>query len=391
MSFTVNGATWTPKTATEHAQTQLDVINAGRQSRGESLLIASPYNAIWLELLAAGSLQQTYDDDLYQSSQSFNVSTCDDDQVLNLLPITGTTLIPATYSTVSISVTAAAAGSATVPSGTLAPFSGINFVVNTTTVVPAGTTVAMSATADTAGPYLATAGTINRFTTNITNVQTVTNLANSTQGSSVESVSSIRGRLISGSGTINWDLDGTILAIRALQGIIFANMYFNPDTVNNLVLPGPVTIPPRHNRIVIQGTDVNGKLAQTYAERQTAPTDGAYSQNWISLSGQTIPIYYDVATNQPCYIKVYYDPTMPISSGFDSLIKQTIVNLGSTVTIGQAITSQFISEALNGFIYATITGITLSADNVTFGRECAINANAVAQFTTANISVISGP
>ena len=257
--------------------------------------------------------------------------------------------------------------------------------------MPAGTTVAMSATADTAGPYLATAGTINRFTTNITNVQTVTNLANSTQGSSVESVSSIRGRLISGAGTINWDLDGTILAIRALQGIIFANMYFNPDTVNNLVLPGPVTIPPRHNRIVIQGTDVNGKLAQTYAERQTAPTDGAYSQNWISLSGQTIPIYYDVATNQPCYIKVYYDPAMPISSGFDSLIKQTIVNLGSTVTIGQAITSQFISEALNGFIYATITGITLSADNVTFGRECAINANAVAQFTTANISVISGP
>ena len=110
MSFTVNGATWTPKTATEHAQTQLDVINAGRQSRGESLLIASPDNAIWLELLAAGSLQQAYDDELYQSSQSFNVSTCDDNQVLNLLPITGTTLIPATYSTVSISVTAAAAG-----------------------------------------------------------------------------------------------------------------------------------------------------------------------------------------------------------------------------------------------------------------------------------------
>ncbi len=391
MSFTVNGIVWTPKTASEHAQTQLDVINAGRASRGESLLVASPNNAIWLELLAAGSLQQTYDEDLYQSSQSFNVSTCDDNQVLNMLPITGTTLIPATYSTVSISVTAAAGGAATIPAGTLAPFNGINFVVDTTTNVPAGTTVAMSATADTAGPYLATVGTINSFTTNITNVQTVTNLANSTQGQAVESVSSVRRRLVSGAGTINWDLDGTILAIRALQGIVFANVYFNSDTVNNLVLPGSVTIPPRHNRIIIQGTDVTGKLATTYMERQTAPTDGAYSQNWTSLSGQTIPVYYDIAANQPCYIRVYYDPSMPVSSGFDALIKQTIVNLGSTVTIGQGITSQFISEALNGFQYATITGVTLSSDNVTFGRECVINANAVAQFANANISVLSGP
>jgi len=391
MSFDVNGTTWTPKTASSHAQTQLDAINALRSSRGESLLIASPANAVWLELLAAGALQQAFDDDLYAASQSFNVSTCSDNQVLNLLPISGTQLIPATYSTVNISVTAAAAGDATVPAGALAPFDGINFAINLTTVVPAGTTVSLPATADTPGPYLALAGNINSFSTTIVNVQTVTNLASSTQGAETETVNSLRKRLIRGSSTINWSLDGTILSLRALQGITHAQVYFNPDTINNLVLAGGTIVKPRNCRIVIQGTDVTGQLANTYASRQTSPTEGAFSENWITLSGQNVPIFYDVAVNQPIYIKVYYDPTLPVSSGFNVLLQAEVVALGANLTIGQSVTSQYISEGLAGFPYATITGVTLSADNVTFSREAIVLATSVGQILTANVSVLSGP
>lgn len=391
MSFDINGITWTPETATAHAQTQLDAINALRSSRGESLLIASPANAIWLELLAAGSIQQEYDDKLYQASQSFNVATCTDDQVLNLLPISGTQLIPATYSTVNISVTASSSGDATVPAGTLAPFSGINFAVNITTVVPAGTTVAIPATADTPGPYLALAGNINSFTTTIVNVQSVTNLSASTQGSVTESISSLRRRLINGTSSINWSLDGTILAIRALQGITHAQVYFNPDTINNLVLEGGTIVKPRNCRIVIQGSDVTGQLANTYASRQTSPTEGAYSENWITQSGQNIPIFYDIATNQDIYIKVYYDPSLPVSSGFNVLLQSAIVALGSQLTIGQNVTAQFISEGLINFPYATITGVSVSADNITFGREAIVSAVSVGQILTANVSVLSGP
>jgi hypothetical protein len=391
MSFVVNGITWTSKTAATHAQTQLDAINALRSSRGESLLIATPDNAIWLELLAAGSLQQNYDNELYGASQSFNVATCSDDQVLNLLPISGTQLIPATYSTVNISVTAAAAGAATVPQGTLAPFSGINFVVNLTTVVPAGTTVSIPATADTPGPYLALTGNISSFYTSIPNVQTVTNLAASTQGAVTETVNALRKRLINGTSTINWSLDGTILAIQALQGITHANVYFNPDTISNLVLQGGTTILPRNCRIVIQGTDVTGQLANTYASRQTSPTQGAFSENWITKSGQNIPIFYDVATNQPVYIKVYYDPALPVSSGFNVLLQAAIVALGANLSIGQSVSSQFISEGILGFPYCTVTGVTVSADNITFSREALVNATSVGQILTANVSVLSGP
>ncbi len=390
MSFTVNGQTWVPQTAATHAQMQLTYLNALNVA---PTLVASPTNAIWLNYLGSGSIQQTYDDKLYAASQSFNVATCDDNQVLNLAPITGTAPMAATYSTVYLDVTAAAAGNATVPAGTLAPFNGYSFSVGTTTVVPAGTTVSIFCTCTTPGPILVLSGQITSFATSITNVQTVNNPANSTQGNDTETITAFRQRLIAGNGTVNWDLNGTISAIRALPGVISANVFFNPDTVNTLALPGGLTVPPRYSRIIIQGSDVTGALAKTYANRMTAPTVGGTTASppYVTSSGQTIPIYYDTATNQNVYVIVYYNPSLPFTGWYDTLVKNTIVALNSTLNVGQAVNSEMILSALNNFAYATITGATVSIDNITYGRNAVVNANQVGYFTTANIQVLSGP
>jgi len=388
MSWSVNGITWTPQSAATHAQTNLTYLNSLNVA---PTLIASPTNAIWLNYLGVGGLQQAYDAKLYAASQSFNVVTCDDSQVLNLAPVAGTLPLPATYSTVSLNVTAAAAGSATVNYGTLAPWNGINFVVGTTTVIPAGTTVSVFCTADTAGPYLALAGQVTSFATSIPNVQTVTNPANSTQGSATETTAAFRQRLVAGNGTLNWNLNGTIQAIRGLQGVISANVFWNNDTVNTLSLPGGINIPPRHARIIIQGSDVYGQLANTYANRMTAPTDGAFYENYTTSSGQTIAINYDVATNQNIYVIVYYNPSLPTTGGYDTLAENIVVAMNSTFTVGQAINSQMILNALSGFAYATITGATVSNDNITYSRNAVVNANQVGFFSLANIQVLSGP
>lgn len=388
MSFTVNGQTWIPQTAATHAATQLDYLNSLNVA---PTLVASPTNALWLNYLGSGSIQAEYDDKLYAASQSFNVATCDDNQVLNLAPVTGTSLIPATYSTVYLDVTAASAGNATVTAGTLAPFNGYSFSVGTTTVVPAGTTVSIFCTCTTPGPILALAGQITSFATSIANVQTVNNPLNSTQGNDTESITAFRQRLIKGNGTVNWDLDGTINAIRALQGIVSANVFFNYDTVANLTLPGGITVPPRHARILIQGSDVTGMIPDTYANRMTAPTDGAYSGNFVTLSGQTIPIYYDVATAQTLYVIIYVDPTQPKTGGYATLIQNVILSLNSQLTIGQAVNTQFILEAFANFQGATISGASISLDNITYGRSAAVDGNKYGQFILANIQVNDGP
>ena len=389
MSWTVNGITWTPQSASTHATTQLNYLNSLNVAPS---LTASPTNAIWLEFLGSGSIQQTYDDKLYAASQSFSLATCDDTQLLSLAPITGTSPIAATYSTVYLNVTAAAAGNATVTGGSSkVAFGSINFVVAATTTIPAGTTVSVFAVADTPGPYLALAGQLTSFTASITNVQTVTNPANSTQGSNTETNASFRQRLISGAGTINWDLDGAILSVRALQGVISANIYFNKDTVTTLTTPPGISVLPRHAYIVIQGSDVTGGLPNAYQSRMTAPTDGGSSGNWISLSGQAIPVYYDIATNQNVWVNLYYDPSQPSSSNWLALAAAIIVALNSTLTIGQPINSADILQALTGFTYATISGATLSLDGVTYTRSVQPNGNKVPTFATAIVGQVTGP
>ncbi len=388
MSFTVAGQTWTPKTAAEYAQIELDYINTIRQSNGETLLVASTDNAIWLELLAAGSLQQTYDEALGEASNSFSPSLCIDDQVLNLLPIVGTKLNEATYSIVDISVTAKAAGDAIIPAGTKAPFAGINFVTNALTTVPAGTTVAIPSTADTAGPYACPVGGLTKFSTTITNVQTVTNLTASTVGRVAETVTAARRRIIIGD-TRAWGVNACIRSLRAINGLSAANVFFNYSADTNLVLPGSITIPPRNAYIIVQGTAYPGEVADAYISTMSAPLlTGAYSDTYTTLSGQALTITYDKASNVNTYVRVYYESTDPTTAGFDTALKQLIVDGQSGLYPGVQVTAQYFSELLAGFTLATITGVTVSTDGTNFARTADVNGNEYPLLDTARVSVI---
>jgi len=389
MSFTVAGQTWIPKTAAEYAQTELDYINTGRASRGESALVASTDNAIWLELLAAGSLQQAYDEELGQASNSFSPSLCVDDQVLNLLPIVGTKLIEATFSIVDISVTAKAAGDAIIPAGTLAPYAGINFVTNALTTVPAGTTVAIPSTASASGPYTCPVGGITKFSETITNVLTVTNLTFSTTGNLTETTTGARRRIITGD-TRQWGINACIRALRAINGLSAANVFFNPSATDNLVLPGPITIAPRCAYIVVKGTAYTGEIANAYYDTMSAPLNagGAHTDYYVTQSGQLIPVLYDTATNVNTYVRVYYENSNATTAGFDTKLKQLVVNGQSGLYPGVEVTSQYFSELLAGFTLCTITGITVSTDNVTFARTAPVNGNQFPILDTARVSVI---
>src|SRR5260221_1386649 len=102
MSFSFNGQTFTPQTTLEHAQQMLTSINAVRQSLGLSQLVPTTANAIWLILLAAGERNAVVDQKMNSGTNSLNPALCDPDQILNLLPMVGTSRIPATFSTTTI-------------------------------------------------------------------------------------------------------------------------------------------------------------------------------------------------------------------------------------------------------------------------------------------------
>lgn len=397
MSFNINGITWTPQTAAQHASNVLTTLNATLQSEGLATLVPTQANALWQVILACCSEQQSEDQNIQSAFSSFNIATCSDQQVLNLLPVIGTSLIPATYSTVVLQFTATPGGTLVVPAGTVASYqSGISFTTNTTLTVPASSTGTVLATCSVSGPVNVASNNITSITTSPANYQSVTNPNPAVPGQAQETITSCRTRIINGFGTINWTLNGTILAIREIAGIQYANIYFNYSSSATLTLTGGIVLQPRVAYIVIYGSDPTGSaIANAWSTRQTSSTYNnggtAPYQNFTSASGQTIPIYYDNATISQVYVKVYYDPNQPTQSGFESAIKNAIININSNVNIGQEITSTIILNALQNFTYATITGASVSLDNITFTRAVSINANSIGQFTAANVSAVSGP
>ena len=120
MSFNYNGNTWTPITASDAANDLLTRINSFLALNSiTNFLKPIISNVIWIFCLAVGQLRAIYDQLLYQAQNSLDIATCADSQITNLIPIIGTAVIPATFTTVWLKVIATSDGSCVVPSGTV--------------------------------------------------------------------------------------------------------------------------------------------------------------------------------------------------------------------------------------------------------------------------------
>lgn len=279
MSFEIDGQTWTPKTATEHADLIIDKINELLQennitdAEGNIVQLKKNYgNALYLLALGDGQRFADNDAELSQAINSFNIELADDQQIENLLPIAAITRNPGSYSTLRLTVTAGEDGPCTVPAGTLAPFEDINFVTQAEAIIPAGHTQTLDTVADTIGPYVVLTGEVTSFDAEIANLESVENLESSVPGNAAETTTSLRKRILKGQ-TIPYSLDGVKLAIEELTGVNHARVYFNYDVSGNLTLPGGIVVSPRTAYIVINGS--SDKLAETYARYMSAPTQNA--------------------------------------------------------------------------------------------------------------------
>lgn len=385
MSFEIAGATWTPETASQHGAGILSAMNALLQAQGLAPVAATPANALWLFMLAVGSKEQTQDQALAQAINSFNLALASDQQVVNLLPIAGTSLIPGAYSTVTMQVTAGA-GTCTVASGIQLPYGTVNFLTTSGITVPASGIGFVNAQCDTLGAIVVPANGLTAFGTNVPNLASVTNPAAAVTGRNVETPNQARQRLINGE-TIGWNLNGVQQAISAIPGITAAKIWFNQDTTTDLVLTGGVLVPPRHCKIIVAGSDPSGTLiASNYLSRITPPTDGFESQTYTFLSGQVFTVYYDFADTQAVFVRVIYDEDVPTQSGFGTEIA-TILE-GLTFAIGETISANTILDALNGFPYASLIDAEVSLDGVTWSNKVLIDANAIPSITS--VSTVAG-
>ena len=296
MSFNINGETWQPKTAVEHADLIIDKINQLLQENnvtdkdGNIIQLKKNYgNALYLLALGDGERFADNDAALSKAINSFNIELADDQQIENLLPIAAITRNPGSYSTLQIVVTASEDGQAVIPAGARLPFENVNFVTQSETIISAGSSAIIDTVCDTLGPVVVLTGEITAFENEIANVETVMNPTSSVPGVAPETTDALRRRLINGE-TIKYTLDGCKRALEELTGISHARVYFNPDISEDRRLPGNVDLAPRTAYIVVLGS--SDQIADTYAEYMNAPTqndpnaEGTYSTVNITIKAE---------------------------------------------------------------------------------------------------------
>lgn len=386
MSFSYNNATWTPRSTNEHALDILNNINSLLSQNNITNLLKPIFsNIVWIICIAVGAIQMVLDQVLYQAQQSFNLSNCDDAQVLNLLPIAGTELIVGTYSLVDITVTANSNGSCYVPSGSVLPFiNGVNFLTSADITVLASQTGVVQAVSDTIGLIEVAPNQLNSFLVTPTNLSSVTNLSAAIAGRPQETAQTVRQRLEEGK-VIDNNIDGTKIAIKKLTGINDCNIFFNPSASTNLILPGSIQVLPRKSYVVTLGT--SSLLSQTYFERMTAETQGDLMQAYTTLSGQVLDFNYNLATAQNIYVKILLDVGKELTDAETNAVKNIILNFQSLVSIGMVITTLLLSNLYANFTAVHINSILVSLNGTDWYSRIDTYGNRYPLFLGSNIII----
>lgn len=447
MSFSIDGAVWEPETTLEHAEKIRNGVNALllengiTDQDGNTLQMTRSFaNAFWLLSLAFGNRVADMDEKLQAAINSFNIALCDDQQVSNLLPITGVTPSHGSYSTVGLECTASQDGTCVVPKGTrIETPDGHEFLTDSRLVLSAGSTGAVTATCSEVGPVVVLAGKLTAFSTRVANLAKVTNPKSSIPGKAAETVASMRSRILLGN-TVAYSLEGVQEAILELTGISFCHIYFNYSSTAPLPIAGGVSLLPRHAYIVVEGD--SDKIAATYSHYMTAETqngdgtdsvkytkaeglsewdpsvtyytmasDGKYAevdqsvvtkpvsgtdyytrntlQFFMTGAGQQVPVMYDHAGHRTVYVRIVLKSGYDATDGVVGQLCGDLIEASSTWNIGELVTTLLTGAVFESVTYTSVAYTNVSLDGKTWTDSVDPGANYRPVVSDDTISVMS--
>lgn len=148
---------------------------------------------------------------------------------------------------------------------------------------------------------------------------------------------------------------------------------------------GPVTIPVG----AVTAFDTNIENAVNITNKTSVPgiAKTAYSQNYISGSGQTIPIKYDKAENEIVFVKVFIAKTGESGSQIENQIKRDLIAASASWIIGQNITSLLTSAPFADCTYTEVAYTQVSKDGETWVNLIETSVNAIPRVSDDTITV----
>ncbi len=305
--------------------------------------------------------------------------------------------LPATNSTVSVTLTFNAA--TTVTNGTVYDTNGNVWNLPATVSIASAGTVTVTATAQTVGPIVAQPNTVTGIGTPTAGWVSVTNASAASPGTNPETDAAFRARaVISTLLPSQTTFNATLAAVAAVPGVTLSTGYNNPNGV-----PDQYGNPPHSITIVVQGGS-SAAIAQAIYENYGlgALTNGTTTvQVTDSQSGQVQPVSFDIATDTAIYVTLNVAPlAQPVTTATEAAIQNAIVSYLTSLNIGQVVSiaalyatamAQAGNLAQPNFSVISIAAGTTASPTGTSDISIAFNAVATSAAANVVVNVVAGP
>ena len=147
---------------------------------------------------------------------------------------------------------------------------------------------------------------------------------------------------------------------------------------------GAVVIPP--GAITQFSEPVENVVNISNLESTPGEDKTAYTQDYVTSSGQLIPIKYDVASNETVFVKI----TLAEGDNNDTpqirnQLKRDLIASSATWEIGESVTSLITGAPFAECTYAEVSYTEVSTDGVTWVNAVTVAANAIPRVTDSTI------
>ena len=231
-------------------------------------------NPAWLFALACGSLHTSWQEKIAKAYSALDPQSCEDDQVLVLASLAGIKRGDGTPAHITALIINTSQQSITVPIGTVfnETYANQTWVLNKNVTLGSGGQQYVTLFTTTDGEYDVPADVSFNYDGELPILCAST--SSSAGGSTIETIASLRNRISQGEDTANF-ITQTKTAIERLSGIESCSIWFNNNTVNNLVI-GTGT-----------PTKVKVTITNPTADAVTLPAgstfvDASVSKSWVT-------------------------------------------------------------------------------------------------------------
>lgn len=126
-------------------------------------------------------------------------------------------------------------------------------------------------------------------------------------------------------------------------------------------------------------TNLNASIPGTY--------DPKHVQNWVSSSGQAIPIYYDDASEKNVFVKVVLKEDAENTTQVENQIKRDLIVSSAQWKIGEGVTQLLTSAPFVDCTYTQVAYTQVSLDGVNWTETIEVGCNVIPRVSDGTIEI----